>query len=285
LREEVDLERRESASYQKTDEGTKVPKRRTAGRRLGDLARYLSRRTAKYEVVITDASEEVAMAAFGRIGGLCGLTFVVVFGIIQFTSGEPSRTASQQEITRYLAGHQTSNEVVGAVALLLSGVVALFAVSAWSWLRSGHDDLSPAWPMTGLIGGVAMAVNLAFLGATFAAEGWMGDKLAAQPVLAQTVFTSEQTLGTAIFPFIALLLLGMGMATLETKALPVWSAWLAFAGAALSVALTLQLVFPGSALDVVGAVHALVALGWFAIVSIYMLLPQRVATVARARTA
>jgi hypothetical protein len=225
------------------------------------------------------------MGAFWRIGGLSGLTFVVVFGIIQVTSGEPSRTATQQEITTYLAGHQTSIEVVGLLAVLLSGFVALFAVGIWSLLHSGRKDLSPTWPMTGLVGGVVMAVNLALLGATLAAEGWLGDKLATQPVLAQTVFTSEQTLGTAILPFIALLLLGMGMATLESNALPVWSAWLAFAGAALSVALTLQLVFPGSVLDAVGAAHALVTLGWIAIVSIYMLVPQRLATMARAPTA
>jgi hypothetical protein len=225
------------------------------------------------------------MGAFWRIGGLSGLTFVVVFGIIQVTSGEPSRTATQQEITRYLAGHQTSNEVFGVLALLLSGFVALFAVAVWTLLHSSPKDLSPTWPMTGLVGGVVMAVNLAFLGATFAAEGWLGDKLATQPVLAQTVFTSEQTLGTAIFPFIALLLLGMGMGTLESKALPVWSAWLAFAGVVLSVVLTLQLAFPGSVLDAVGAVHALVTLAWIAIVSICMLLPQPLATVARVRTA
>src|ERR1700674_1939671 len=229
--------------------------------------------------------EEKAMAPFWRIGGLSGLTFVVVFGIIQVTSGEPSRAATKPEITRYLAGHQTSNEVFGVLALLLSGFVVLFAVAVWALLHSGPKDLSPTWPMIGLVGGVVMAVNLALLGATFAAEGSLGDKLATQPVLAQTVFTSEQTLGTAIFPFIALLLLGMGMATLESKALPVWSAWLAFAGAVLSVVLTLQLVFPGSVLDVVGAAHALVTLGWIAIVSIYMLLPQPLATMARARTA
>jgi Domain of unknown function (DUF4386) len=225
------------------------------------------------------------MAGFLRVGGLSGLIFAVVFGIAQFTSGEPSRTATQQEITRYLAGHQTSNEVAGLLALLVSGFLALFAVGVWSFLRSGRNDLSPAWPMTGLVGGVVMAVNLALLGATVAAEGWLGDKLATQPVLAQTVFTSEQTLGTGILPFIALLLLGMGIATLESQALPVWSAWLALVGAALSLVLTLQLVFPGPVLDVIGAVHALAVLGWIAIVSIYMLLPQRVAVTARPRTA
>lgn len=225
------------------------------------------------------------MAGFWRISGLAGLTFVVVFGAIQVTSGEPSRSASQQEITTYLAGHQTSNEIFGVLALLLSGLVALFAVGVWSLLRSSGTDLNPGWPMTGLLGGIAMSVNLALLGATFAAEGSLGDKLASQPVLAQTVFTSEQTLGTAIFPFIALLLLGMGMASLESKGLPVWSAWLAFAGAVLSVVMTLQLVFPGSVLNVVGAAHALVVLAWIAIVGVYMLLPQRVAITARARTA
>jgi hypothetical protein len=223
--------------------------------------------------------------AFWRIGGLCGLAFVVVFAIIQITSGEPSRTATQDEITRYLAGHQTSTEVFGVLALLLGGLVALFAIGIWSYLHSRRKDLSPAWPMTALVGGVVMAVNLALLGATFGAEGWLGDKLATQPVLAQTVFISEQTLATAILPFIALLLLGAGMATIESEALPVWSAWLAFTGAVLSIVLTLQLVFPGSVLDVVGAVHALVTLGWIAVVSIYMLLPQRQAMMAQARTA
>jgi hypothetical protein len=75
------------------------------------------------------------------------------------------------------------------------------------------------------------------------------------------------------------------MATLESKTLPVWSAWLAFAGAVLSVVLTLQLLFPGSFLALVGAAHALVTLGWIVVVSIYMLLPHPLATMARAQTA
>ncbi len=225
------------------------------------------------------------MTGFKRIGGVSGLAFVVIFGISQLTSGEPSRTATQQEITRYLASNQTSKEVVGLLAVLVSGLVALFAIGVWSWLRSGSNDVTPAWRMTGLVGGVAMAVNLNLLGASVFAEGSVGDKLSSQPVLAQTIFTSEQTLGTAILPFIALLMLGMGMATLESKALPLWSAWLAFAGAVLSIVLTLQLVFPGSVLDVVGVAHALVVLGWIAIVSVYMLLPQRVPMMAAARTA
>jgi hypothetical protein len=225
------------------------------------------------------------MTRFNRVGGLYGLAFVILFGISQFTSGEPSRTATQQEITRYLANNQTAKEVGGVLALLVSGFVVLFAIGVWSWLRSSRKDGSTAWRMTGLVGGVLMAVNFDILGASIAAQGWLGDKLATQPVLAQTIFISEQTLATAIFPFIALLLLGMGMATLESEALPAWSSWLAFAGAALSVVLTLQLVFQGPVLDVVGAAHALLTLGWIAIASIYMLLPQRVPMTAVTRTA
>src|SRR3989475_6201018 len=100
------------------------------------------------------------MTPFRRFTGLSGLAFVVVFGAIQFTSGEPSRTASQSEITRYLAGHQTSNEIGGVLALFVSGLVALFAVGVWSLLGS-DADASPAWPMTALVGGVVMAINLA----------------------------------------------------------------------------------------------------------------------------
>jgi hypothetical protein len=226
------------------------------------------------------------MTGFKRVGGLSGLAFVILFGISLFTSGEPSRTATQQEITRYLASNQTAQEVGGVLALLVSGFVALFAIGVWSWLGSSRRDGSAAWPMTGLVGGIVMAVNLAFLGAIVAGEGWLGDKLSTQPVLAQTVFTLEQTFAAAILPFIALLLIGMGVASLESRALPVWSAWMAFAGAVLSVVLTLQLVFPGSSvLNAVGVVHALVVLGWIAIVSIYMLLPQRVPMTAVARTA
>ena len=221
------------------------------------------------------------MTRFRRLSGLAGLGFVIVFGAIQFTSGEPGRTASQEEITRYLAGHQTSNEVSGVLAVLVSGLVTLFALGVWSLLRSGRDA-NPVWPMTALVGGVVMGVNLAFLGASIAAQGLLGDKLATQPILAQTVFVSEQTLGTAILPFIALFLLGAGMAALESEALPVWSAWLAFAGAALSVVLTLQLAFAGPVFVAVGILHALVVLGWIAIVSVYLLLPQRRAMVASA---
>jgi hypothetical protein len=221
------------------------------------------------------------MMPFRRLSGLSGLAFVVVFGGIQFTSAEPSRTASQEEITRYLAGHQTSNEVGGVLAVLVSGFLALFAIGVWTLLRSSRDA-GPAWPMTALVGGVVMSVNLAFLGASIAAQGLLGDKLAAQPVLAQAVFVSEQTLGTAILPFIALLLLGAGMAALESGAMPAWTAWLAFAGAALSVVLTLQLAYAGPVLVAVGVVHALAAIGWIAVASVYLLLPERRAMVASA---
>ena len=93
---------------------------------------------------------------------------------------------------------------------------------------------------------------------------------------------AEQTLGTAILPFIALLLLGAGMAALESGAMPAWTAWLAFAGAALSVVLTLQLAYAGPVLVAVGVVHALAAIGWIAVASVYLLLPERRAMVASA---
>lgn len=222
------------------------------------------------------------MAGFWRIGGLSGIAFVVVFGVSQFTSGEPRRNATQEEIARYIAGHQTSNEVGGIIAFLVSAFVALFAVGVWSLLSSNR---SSAWPMTGLLGGMVMAVNLSLVGATIGAQGWLADKLATQAVLAQTVFVFEQALASAILPFIALFLLGMGMSTLESGVLPSWSAWLAFVGVALSAVLTLQFLVSGPVIEAVGIVHALVVLGWIAIVSVYMLLPQSRAMVASARTA
>src|SRR2546425_11377413 len=110
------------------------------------------------------------MTLFRRLSGLSGLAFVVVFGGFHFTSGEPSRSASQEEITRYLAGHQTSNEVGGVLAVLMSGFLALFAIGVWTLLRPGRDA-GPPWPMTALGGGIAVAVNLALLGAPIPAQG------------------------------------------------------------------------------------------------------------------
>src|SRR5256885_15809898 len=121
------------------------------------------------------------MARFWRLSGLSGLAFVILFGAAQFTSVEPNRTASAEEITRYFASHQTSNEVGGMLTGLVSALLAIFAIGVWSLLRSGRDA-SPAWPMTALVGGAVMAVNLAFLGAAVAAQGLLGDKLATQPV-------------------------------------------------------------------------------------------------------
>lgn len=212
---------------------------------------------------------------FRRISAVSGLTFVVVFLVANLSSGEPSRTATTGEITKYLAGHQTSNEVLGALAMLISGIFALFVVGAWAVLRSGQRDEGRAWPAVALVGGIVMAVNLAFLGATIAAEGRLGDGLAGQPILAQTVFISEQMFATSIVPFIALFLLGLGAATLESGALPRWTAWLAFLGSALNLVLLVQTLWPGPVLDGIGIVQALVTLGYIAIVAIYMLLPQR----------
>src|SRR3989441_12342824 len=115
------------------------------------------------------------MTPFKRLSGLSGLAFVVVFGGIQFTSGEPSRSASQEEITRYLAGHQTSNEVSGVLAVLVSGFLALFAIGVWTLVRSGRGA-GNAWPMTARGGGGGIAVNLAFLGASIAARGLIRDE-------------------------------------------------------------------------------------------------------------
>src|SRR2546425_12024207 len=123
------------------------------------------------------------MTPFRRLSGLSGLAFVVVFGGFHFTSGEPSRSASQEEITRYLAGHQTSNEVGGVLAVLVSGFLALFAIGVWTLLRSSRDA-GTAWPMTALVGGGVMSVNLAVLGASIAAQGPVCGKLGALPVLA-----------------------------------------------------------------------------------------------------
>lgn len=212
---------------------------------------------------------------FRRISGISGLTFVVVFVVGNIVSAEPTRTATRQEIARYLAGHQTSNEVLGALLMLVSGIFALFVVGLWALLRFRQRDEGRAWPVAALVGGVVMAVNLAFLGASIAAEGRLGDSLASQPILAQTVFVSTQMLETAIVPFIALFLLGLGVATLESGALPTWTAWLAFLGAALSVVLLVQSLWPGPVLEGVGIVHAIVVIGYMAIVAIYMLLTQR----------
>jgi hypothetical protein len=211
---------------------------------------------------------------FRRISGASGLAFVLIFAFSQFTSGEPSRTATKEEITRFVASHQTSNEVGGALLMLVSGIFALFVVGVWSLVRSSQRDSNPGWPTTGLVGGIVMAVNLAFVGATVAAVGRLGDSLASQPILAQTVVISGQTLGTSILPFIALFLLGLGVATLESGGLPAWTAWLAFLGAALSVVLLLQLLYPGPVLDGVGIVQALVVVGWMAIIGVMMVLPQ-----------
>src|SRR2546427_8279687 len=104
------------------------------------------------------------MTPFRRFTGLTGLAFVVVFGGIQFTSGEPSRSASQEEITRYLAGHQTSNEVSGVLAVLVSGFLALFAIGVWTLFPS-RPCPGVAWPMTAPAGGVLEAVIPAFLAA------------------------------------------------------------------------------------------------------------------------
>ena len=221
---------------------------------------------------------------FRRISGICGLTFVVLFVIANLVPGEPTRTATKEEIAKYLAGHQTPNEFFGALAMLLSGIFALFAVGVWALLRSSQKDEGRAWPVTALVGGVVMAVNLAFLGASIAAEGRLGDSLGGQPILAQTVFIFEQMMSTAIVPFIGLFTLGIGIATLESGALPTWTAWLGFLGAALSVVLLVQTLWPGPVLDGIGIVHALVVLGFFAIVAIYMLLPQRRPMTFGART-
>lgn len=212
---------------------------------------------------------------FRRISAVSGLMFVVVFVVTTLTSSEPSRTATREQITKYLAGHQTSNEFGGALVMLISGILALFVVGAWALMRSNQPDSGRAWPVVALVGGIVMVVNLAFLGAAIAAEGQLGDGLAGQPILAQTLFTSEQMLGTAIDPFIALFLLGLGAATLESGALPRWTAWIAFLGSALNVVLLVQALWPGPVLDGIGIVQALVTLGYMAIVAIYMLLPQR----------
>src|SRR2546428_13178193 len=104
------------------------------------------------------------MTPFRRFSGLSGLAFVVVFGGIQFTSGEPSRSASQEEITRYLAGHQTSNEVSGVLAVLVSGFLALFAIGVWALFRP-RPEARTARTMTGLVGWAWSSVYLALLGA------------------------------------------------------------------------------------------------------------------------
>jgi hypothetical protein len=212
---------------------------------------------------------------FRRISGVCGLTFAVVFVIANLVSGEPTRTATKEEIARYLGGHQVSNEVGGALAMLISGVFALYAVGVWALLRSRQRDEGRAWPVVALVGGIVMTVNLALVGAFIAAFGRLGDSLSTQPILAQTVFTSYQLLATSIVPFIAIFLLGIGMATLESRAFPTWTAWLAFLGAALSIVLLAQSLWPGPVLDGIGIVHALVSVAVIAIVAIYMLLPQR----------
>ncbi len=205
------------------------------------------------------------------VAALAGAAAVVAITAGFGAAGDtPAPDAPVGRLVSFYAAHGTGQLASGALLSLGALLFLVFVAVVFSAFRRAGDEPS-ATAILCLAGGVIVAVGLT-IGAGFAlALGDVAQHLGAASLQAVHVLSEELvftlTVGTSGF------LLGAGLATLQTGALPRWTGWLALVFGVIAAVPSHIL---GGLLDHVGFV-GFVGLGvWTLIVSIQLSLRTEV---------
>jgi hypothetical protein len=156
---------------------------------------------------------------------LSGIAAVLLIIAAFVVGGEsPDVNASLQEITSYYTDHESELQIASALLALGAFFFLLFSAAIVSLLREGRDGGGAAATVS-LAGGIVFAVGVTvFAGLGFTAgdvvDDVSPDSLQTLHVLGSDMFFTV-AVGTAAF------LLGTGVGTLRTDALPSWLSWAA----------------------------------------------------------
>jgi hypothetical protein len=163
--------------------------------------------------------------AHARFASLTGVAAVVVIAAGFATAGNtPAPDAPTGRLVLFYAAHDTGQLASGALLSLGALLFLVFAAFVCSMLRRAGGAPS-AMAVLCLAGGVIVVVGLTILAGFALALGDVAQHLGASALQAVHVLSEELvftlTVGTSGF------LLGAGLATLQTAALPRWTGWLA----------------------------------------------------------
>jgi hypothetical protein len=156
---------------------------------------------------------------------LSGVASVLLIIVAFIVGGEsPEADEPLQEVISYYADHDSDVQIASALLALGAFFFLLFSAFVASVLRRVQGERGVAATVS-LAGGIVFAVGVTiFAGLGFAAGDVVGD-------VPPTVVQSLHVLGSDMFFTVAVgtaaFLLGAGVATLRTDALPAWLSWAA----------------------------------------------------------
>lgn len=156
------------------------------------------------------------------LSGVAAVALVVAAGVI---GGEtPGTDASLDEVVSYYSDHETGLAIGSALLGLGAFFFLLFSTTVAGLLRRAQGESGGSSALS-FAGGIVFTVGLTiFAGLNFAAADVVDD---VEPVVVQTL----NALGSDMFFTVAVgtgaFLLGTGIATLKTGALPKWLGWAA----------------------------------------------------------
>lgn len=208
-----------------------------------------------------------------RLGGICGITFVVLFIVGILTQGEtPTYKDTPEEISRFFKDN--SDQYLITDYLIGIGFILFFLpfLSCLTAFLASAPGVSRPWPLLALIGGLSFVTaggaSSSFNGALALMEGNFSADIA-------VTFSTAGYYGFVIAPALAgILTLGTALVILETGIFPRWMAWL---GLVVSVAGIIGAAAPiendpEGILSAVGFILAFPAFGiWMISISVSMI--------------
>jgi hypothetical protein len=156
---------------------------------------------------------------------LSGVASVLLIIVAFIVGGEsPEADEPLREVISYYSDHDSDVQIASALLGLGAFFFLLFSAFVASMLRRVQGERGVA-TIVSLAGGIVFAVGVTiFAGLGFAAGDVVGD-------VPPTVVQSLHVLGSDMFFTVAVgtaaFLLGTGVATLRTDALPAWLSWAA----------------------------------------------------------
>ncbi|MGB0098709.1 MAG: hypothetical protein WBP61_00380 [Nocardioides sp.] len=219
----------------------------------------------------------------GRLGGLAGLSFIVLVGsvnIILGAAGMPQQGASPAEVQEFFTNHSETAALCSAIATLVWLCLAIFAAGLVARLRQAHPEEVESWPLLGM--GAVIMQNAIFAGV-----------VATQVVLANTSLSDDTSwavwqLHNALFTLngsaLALILLSFSVAGLRSGLIRRWHARLGLLAAAVLALSSFTTPFHDdvAALTLIGLVGFVMWLIWVATYSVTLLLSTALTTSAQA---
>lgn len=199
------------------------------------------------------------MARWMTLAPLTGVVFVVLLAVSFALSGStPGAGATGQHVISYYSAHKGSEQASAFLALYGVVFFLFFAANLRSYFRAALGG--SALPTLSFGGAVVVAVGGAIFASITIALSDVPGKLGAGAAQALNVLSNDffvpLIVGTCVF------MIANGLATLRSRALPVWLGW---------IALLLGVI----AVTPIGFFGFLGLMGWTLVVSVLLVLRAR----------